>query len=96
MLPKRGLSEGTGSKGRWEGGGGPRRPLGASQINITVSFYEQQSLLLIAALMASALSRRKRERGGEEGRDKWEVASMPARLLVLFQFEIHFVCLAKV
>lgn len=53
-------------------------------------------MLLIAALMASALSRRENENEKKRGRDKWEVASMPARLLVLFQFEIHFVCLAKV
>lgn len=64
LPPKRYCQRGGSEGGK---GGGPRRPLGASQINITVSFYEQQSLLLIAALMASALSRRERENEKERG-----------------------------
>lgn len=91
---------GRGEQGAARGDGrGPRRPLGASQINITVSFYEQQSLLLIAALMASALSRRARgsmgERGREGGRerDEWEVASISA---LGYWCCFRFVCLAKV
>lgn len=56
-------------------------------------------MLLIAALMASALSRRARgskgERGREGGRerDEWEVASISA---LGYWCCFRFVCLAKV